>query len=54
MLPLVFNYLIRLTNSKSVMGDHANNRFQKYFAVACTIIIIIASVFTVVVAFGLL
>jgi Mn2+/Fe2+ NRAMP family transporter len=54
MLPLVFNYLIRLTNSKSVMGEHANNLFQKYFAVACTIVIIIASAFTVVVAFGLL
>lgn len=47
MLPLVFNYLIRLTNSKSVMGDHANNTFQKYFAVACTMVILIASVFTV-------
>jgi Mn2+/Fe2+ NRAMP family transporter len=54
MLPLVFYYLIRLTNSKSVMGEHANNLFQKYFSVACTIVIIVASVFTVVVAFGLL
>jgi len=47
MLPLVFNYLIRLTNSKSLMGGHANNRFQKYFAVACTVVILVASVFTV-------
>jgi Mn2+/Fe2+ NRAMP family transporter len=50
-LPLVFYYLIKLTNDKSIMGEFANNKFQKYFSIACTILIIIASVFTVAVSF---
>jgi Mn2+/Fe2+ NRAMP family transporter len=49
-LPLVFYYLIKLTNSKKLMGKYANNPFQKYFATICTIVIIIASVFAVVTA----
>jgi Mn2+/Fe2+ NRAMP family transporter len=43
-LPLVFYYLIKLTNNKKIMGKYANNPFQKYFATTCTIVIIIASV----------
>ncbi len=46
-LPLVFFYLIKLTNDKKLMGEFANNRFQKYFAIACTVVIVIASIFTV-------
>jgi len=44
-LPLVFYYLIKLTNNKRIMGKYANNTFQKYFAIICTVIIIVASVF---------
>jgi Mn2+/Fe2+ NRAMP family transporter len=47
-LPPVFYFLIKLTSSKEVMGEFANNRFQKYFAIVCTIVILIASMFTVV------
>lgn len=47
-LPLVFYYLIRLTNDRQLMGEFANNKFQKYFAIVCTVVIVIASVFTVV------
>jgi len=47
-LPLVFYYLIKLTNDRQLMGEFANNKFQKYFAVACTIVIIIASAITLV------
>jgi Mn2+/Fe2+ NRAMP family transporter len=50
-LPLVFFYLIRLTNSVEIMKKYVNNAFQKYFSIAATIIIIIASVFTVVALF---
>jgi Mn2+/Fe2+ NRAMP family transporter len=50
-LPPVFYYLIKLTNDKSLMGEFVNNRFQKYFSIACTVIIIVASAFTVAVAF---
>lgn len=45
-LPLVFYYLIKLTSDKTLMGEFANNAFQKVFAVLCTILIIFASFFT--------
>jgi Mn2+/Fe2+ NRAMP family transporter len=46
-LPLVFYYLIKLTSNQALMGAYANSSFQKYFAIACTIVIVIASFFTV-------
>lgn len=49
-LPLIFYYLIKLTNSKELMGEYRNTAFQKYFAVVGTIIISIASVFTLIAA----
>ncbi|HEX7555159.1 MAG TPA: divalent metal cation transporter, partial [Leptolinea sp.] len=50
-LPPVFYYLIKLTNDRQLMGEFANNLFQKYFAIICTVVIIVASVFTVATAF---
>lgn len=50
-LPLVFYYLIRLTSDSKIMGKYANNNFQKYFAIICTIIICITSVFTLITVF---
>jgi Mn2+/Fe2+ NRAMP family transporter len=50
-LPPVFFYLIKLTNDRKLMGEFANNKFQKYFAITCTVVIIVASVFTVAAAF---
>ena len=50
-LPPVFYYLIKLTNDRQLMGEFANNVFQKYFAIICTVVIIVASVFTVATAF---
>jgi Mn2+/Fe2+ NRAMP family transporter len=50
-LPPIFYYLIRLTSDRVVMGDFVNNAFQKYFSIACTIVIGIASAFTVAVTF---
>jgi len=47
-LPLVFYYLLKLTNNKSLMGEFVNNKFQKYFALICTIVIVVASAFTLV------
>ena len=47
-LPPVFYYLIKLTNDRQVMGGFANNTFQKIFSITCTVIIVVASVFTVV------
>jgi Mn2+/Fe2+ NRAMP family transporter len=50
-LPLIFYYLIKLTSDPSVMGDYVNTQFQEYFSITCTIIIIVASVFTMVALF---
>ncbi len=47
-LPLVFYFLIKLTSDKELMGEFANTKFQKYFAIISTIVIVIASAFTVV------
>ena len=50
-LPLVFYYLIKLTNDKQLMGEFANNKFQKWFAIVCTVVILIASIGTVILSF---
>lgn len=50
-LPLVFYFLIRLTSSRKLMGDYANNSFQKYFAIVLSCIIVIASMFTLITTF---
>jgi Mn2+/Fe2+ NRAMP family transporter len=50
-LPPVFYYLIKLTNDHKIMGNFANNRFQNIFSISCTVIIILASIFTVVTIF---
>jgi len=47
-LPLVFFYLIKLTSSKKIMGEHANNGFQKNFTTIASVFIVIASAFTVI------
>lgn len=50
-LPLVFYYLIKLTNDKKLMGEHANNGFQKWFAICGSVAIFIASVLTLAATF---
>jgi Mn2+/Fe2+ NRAMP family transporter len=47
-LPLVFYFLIKLTDDKELMGEYANTPFQKYFAIICTVVIVVASFFTMV------
>lgn len=46
-LPFIFYYLIKLTDDKSMMHEFANNSFQRVFALASTVVIVVASVFTV-------
>lgn len=43
-LPLVFYYLIRLTNNRELMGEHVNKPAQKWIAIIGSVMIIIASV----------
>jgi Mn2+/Fe2+ NRAMP family transporter len=45
-LPLVFYYLIKLTDDKRLMGSFVNNAFVKWFAIVSTAVIFIASVAT--------
>src|SRR5512138_1527102 len=46
-LPLVFYFLVQLTSDGGLMGKFVNNAFQKYFAIVSSIVIVIASLFTV-------
>lgn len=46
-LPLVFYYLIRLAGSPNLMGSHANSAFQTYFTAIASVVIVVASAFTV-------
>jgi Mn2+/Fe2+ NRAMP family transporter len=46
-LPLVFFYLIKLSSDSSLMGEYVNNKFQKWFSIICSVVIVIASIFTV-------
>ncbi len=50
-LPLVFYYLIRLANDKSLMGEHRNNAFQKWFTIAGSVAIFVASLLTLTATF---
>ena len=53
-LPLVFYFLISLTSDHELMGSYVNNAFQKNFAIISSVVIIIASIFTIAaVTFGL-
>ncbi len=48
-LPPIFYYLIRLADDRALMGEYVNNPFQRYFTIASTIVIAIASLFTLAV-----
>ncbi len=50
-LPLVFYFLIQLTSDRDLMGTFVNNAFQKYFAIVGSIVIVVASIFTIVAVF---
>ncbi len=50
-LPFVFYYLIKLTSNRKLMGRFINTKFQEYFAVVSTVVISIASVFTLAAVF---
>jgi Mn2+/Fe2+ NRAMP family transporter len=47
-LPLVFYFLIKLTSSRYLMGEFVNNAFQRNFAAVSSVVIVLASVFTIV------
>jgi Mn2+/Fe2+ NRAMP family transporter len=50
MLPPVFFFLLKLTNDRELMGEYVNNRFQRIFATASTVVILVAAFLTVFLA----
>ena len=50
-LPLVFYYLIKLASSRTLMGSYANSAFQRNFTAVASVVIGIASAFTVAALF---
>ena len=50
-IPPIFYYLIRFTSDRRLMGEFVNNAFQKYFSIICTVVIVIASLFTIATLF---
>jgi len=50
-LPLVFYFLINLTSDRELMGEFVNNWFQKNFAIVSSVVIVLASVFTIAAVF---
>lgn len=48
MLPLVFYFLIKFTDNSILMGEHINNKFQRYFGIGAIFVILIASFFTLI------
>jgi Mn2+/Fe2+ NRAMP family transporter len=49
MLPPVLYYVIKFSGDRELMGDFATGNVQKYFAVACTLLIVVAAIFTIAV-----
>jgi Mn2+/Fe2+ NRAMP family transporter len=50
-LPFVFYFLIKLTSNRDLMGKFVNSAFQKNFAAISSVVIVLASVFTIIAAF---
>jgi Mn2+/Fe2+ NRAMP family transporter len=48
LLPLIFYFLLKITNNKKLMGKYTNNNFYNYFAIISSIIIVGASLFTII------
>ncbi len=51
LLPFLFFFLLKITNDRGLMGKHINNRWYNYFAIACSILIICAALFTIISVF---
>jgi len=47
LLPIMFFFLLTITNDKEMMGDHTNKKWYNYFAIISSILIVIASMTTI-------
>lgn len=48
LLPVIFYFLLNITNDKELMGRYTNKKWYNYFAIISSALIIIASLFTMV------
>ncbi len=47
LLPVIFYFLLKITNDKDLMGNYINGKFYNYFAVISSIVIIFAALFSI-------
>ncbi len=48
LLPFVFYFLLKITNNPDLMGTHVNKKWYNYFAIIASVVIVLASLFTVI------
>lgn len=48
LLPVIFFFLLKITNNKDLMGRYVNNKWNNYFIIVSSVIIIFASFFVFV------
>lgn len=48
LLPIMFFFLLKITNNKDLMGEYTNKSWYNYFAIISSIVIISASLFTLI------
>ena len=51
LLTVILFFLLKITNLKHVMGEYTNSRLYNYFSIISVILIVVASIFTVVSSF---
>lgn len=51
LLPLIFFFLLKITNNKELMGGYTNSKWYNYFAIVSSAIIILASSFVIISSF---
>jgi len=47
-LPFVFYFLLKITNDKDLMGVNINSKWYNYFAIISSVVIVFASLFTII------
>jgi Mn2+/Fe2+ NRAMP family transporter len=51
MLPVIFYFLLKISNDKEIMGENVNSKWYNYVLIVASIVIIIAALFTAVTIF---
>ncbi len=51
MLPVIFYFLLKISNDKEIMGENVNSKWYNYVLIIASIVIIIAALFTAVTTF---